>query len=174
MHTETLCTSFFDSFSDQQIFSLWTQSKTLLEIAQKLGFQESFLSRADYEAIQRRKTREIWQTFILEKNRKFEWTRVQEIKSVAAPEIESVLESPGIQTLGHLALHFLLSEKHGRSVFRDRIKELQINVKAEVYKGVHGESQTPLHWPTRFYEKKCSKTFNLSILQLSSYSSHSN
>jgi hypothetical protein len=36
--------SFFQKFSDEQIFSRWNSSKTLLELAQNLGFEGTELS----------------------------------------------------------------------------------------------------------------------------------
>nr|ALO63168.1 putative HNH homing endonuclease [Chloromonas perforata]ALO63170.1 putative HNH homing endonuclease [Chloromonas perforata] len=64
----------------------------------------------------------------------------------------------GIETLSHLALHYLVSSKHGgrRKPVRARIKELNLEVKRSLYKGVFGVSKTPViqHWPTKYYEKR--------------------
>jgi hypothetical protein len=60
--------SFFEKFTNEQIFSLWNSSQTLLEIAQRLGFTGSNLERVDYEHISKRKTREIWKKYIVVNN----------------------------------------------------------------------------------------------------------
>ncbi len=63
----------------------------------------------------------------------------------------------GIETLSHLALHYLVSQKHGRDTVRDRIMALNLNVKTALYKGVFGVSETPQQWPTKYYEKQVGK-----------------
>lgn len=149
--------SFFQNFSDEEIFTRWNSSNTLLELAQKLGFQGTELSRHDYEYIECRKTREIWRTFILSTGRTKEWERSQMITKLSKEELEKVFEFEGIQTLSHLALHFLLSPKGGRNKIRKQILELKLPVPFKFQKGVHGHRETPVVWPTRFYEKRISK-----------------
>lgn len=146
--------SFFQNFSDHQIFSLWNSSRTLLDIAHNLGFEGTQLSRQDSEYIETRKTRDIWQTYILSNNWALEWNRVQQIQHISREEFESLFQCEGIQTVSHLALHFLLSSKHGRKQIKDQILRLQLSVLPRFQKGVFGHTQTPLYWPTRFYERR--------------------
>jgi hypothetical protein len=53
--------SFLSQFSSAQIFEAWKSSRTVLELAQKLGLNESeTLARVDYEYIKKIKTRDTW------------------------------------------------------------------------------------------------------------------
>lgn len=149
--------SFFEQFSEQEIFSLWNSSQTLLELAQKLGFQNTELSRIDYEYIDSKKTREVWKKYILGKDRLRELSRSKEIESLSFEPLQNLLESSGIETLSHVALHYLLSSKHGRKQIKQQIFKLGIDVKSHLHKGVYGYSKAPLQWPTRFFGKQNTK-----------------
>lgn len=149
--------SFFEKFTDEDIFSHWNFSQTLLEIAQKLGFRDSHLKRIDYEYIERRKTREVWKKYILTRNREQEKKRPSTIAQISRKIFLEVLNSDGIQTVSHLALHFLLSSKHGRKQIKQRLQELDIPLKNSLHKGIFGISSTPLHYPTRFFEDRFGK-----------------
>lgn len=146
--------SFFENLRNQQIFSLWNSSKTLLDIAKKLGFPGETLTRADYECISKRKTREVWQKYILGINREKEKQRPSTLTRLSKEELLKVMNSDGIETVGHLALHFLVSEKHGRNPIRKRILELKLPIKDSLMKGICGVSATPRNYPKRFYEKR--------------------
>lgn len=149
--------SFFQNFSDEQIFSRWNSSTTLFELAQKLGFEGTGLSRYDYEHIESRKTREIWKMYILSNDRTQEWDRSQKIAHISREEFENLFQCEGIQNLSHLALHFLLSSKGGRAKIRNQILQLKLEVPLKFQKGVYGHTETPIVWPTRFYEKRISE-----------------
>jgi hypothetical protein len=146
--------SFFEKFTDQQIFSLWNSSQTLVEIAQKLGFTDSNLRRIDNEYIELRKTREVWRKYILGIDREPEKERPSTIAQISRETLIDVMNSDGIQTVSHLALHFLLSSKHGRKQIKQRFQELEIPVKDCLSKGFYGVSTTPIHYPTRFFEDR--------------------
>ena len=118
--------SFFEQFTPKEIFSKWNSSNTLLELAQHLGFTGSDLTRADYEHVQSLKDRTVWREDVLKSDRHKERTRFQRIGSLDKNELESIMDSPGIETLSHLALHFLVSQKHGRGALRKRIIDLGI------------------------------------------------
>lgn len=60
----------------------------------------------------------------------------------------------GIETLSHLALHYLVSPKHGRKRRRKRILDLKVGVKDSLYWGIYGISKKPFYWPTKYYEKR--------------------
>lgn len=65
------------------------------------------------------------------------------------------MNSPGIENLSHLALHFLVSQKHGRKRIRERIEVLKItNIKPSLHKGIKGVSQTPIQYPSSAYKKR--------------------
>nr|ALO21325.1 putative HNH homing endonuclease [Chlorogonium capillatum] len=68
--------------------------------------------------------------------------------------MEEAMSYEGIQTLSHLALHFLLSPKHGREAIRRRVLDLNLKVKDSLHKGIFGVSKDPQHWPTPYYEKR--------------------
>jgi hypothetical protein len=146
--------SFFENFTTEKIFNHWHSSNTLLEIAKKLGFTEKFLSRKDYEYIESIKTREVWHNLILSKNRQQEKERNKFILNLPKNELKNILDSDGIETINHLSLHFLRSPKHGRKILKERIQELQLNVKSQLYKGMFGISQTPRVYPKLFYQKR--------------------
>lgn len=146
--------SFFEQFTDQQIFSLWNSSQTLVEIAQKLGFTGTTLTRCDYEYISKRKTREVWKKYILGINREKEKQRPSTIAKLSREELLNAMNSDGIQTVGHFALHFLLSEKHGRKQIKERVLELNLAIKDQLTKGIIGVSATPIHYPTKFFETR--------------------
>lgn len=148
--------SFFEQFSKQQIFQHWNNCDTLLELAQTLGFTGTMLSRRDYEYINSIKDRTVWPELIRE-NREKERSRPTYVKQLTANDLQTVLNSDGIETLKHLALHFLLSEKHGRKVLRKCILDLQFSVKDELHKGLFGVSKEPIHYPRAFYEKRKGK-----------------
>lgn len=118
----TKSTSFFSQFLKEEIFALWNNSNTLLELAQKLGFNETYLDRTDYEYIQSIKCRLVWQK-IINNNRQKERSRLKLVKQLTSEDLQKVLDSPGIQTVKHLALHYLLSDKHGRKPIRERVLE---------------------------------------------------
>lgn len=149
--------SFFEKFTNEQIFSLWNSSQTLLEIAQRLGFTGSNLERVDYEHISKRKTREIWKKYILGIDREKEKQRPSTITQLSSEDLINALNSDGIQTVSHLALHFLLSAKHGRIQIKQRVQELNLLIKDSLHKGIYGISATPIHYPTRFYEDRVSQ-----------------
>lgn len=145
--------SFFEQFSKQQIFQHWNNCDTLFDLAKALGFSGSMLSRLDYEYISSIKDRKVWQELIRE-NREKERLRPNYVKQLTAQELQSVLDSNGIETIKHLAGHFLLSEKHGRRLLRERVLELKLPVKDQLHKGVFGVSKEPIHYPKAFYEKR--------------------
>jgi 5-methylcytosine-specific restriction endonuclease McrA len=60
----------------------------------------------------------------------------------------------GIQKVSHLALHYLLSPKHGRETVRARVLELNLYVKDALHKGIYGVSREPQQWPTRYHEAR--------------------
>jgi len=147
--------SFFAQFPLDLIFKLWHESKSISEIAQKLGLKDpNDLQRVDYQYIKSLKTRENWQKNVVSVNRQAERERAAYVKQLSSQELNFAMNLNGIQTLSHLALHFLLSPKHGRSLVRARILELDLIVKSSLHKGVHGVSKTPQHWPTKYYEKR--------------------
>jgi hypothetical protein len=47
------------------------------------------------------------------------------IKELLAEELQSTLNYPGIETLGHLSLHYMLSPKHGRKLMQEYILKLE-------------------------------------------------
>lgn len=102
--------SFFNQFSKDEIIKHWNNSETLLELAQKLGFQGSTLSHEDYVYIETFKTRDILNQLITE-NREKERSRPGFVKQLSAKDLQEVMDSPGIETVKHLAVHYLLSEK---------------------------------------------------------------
>lgn len=147
--------SFFSNFDLETIFSHWNSSNTLLELAQALGFRgEHGLTRMDYEYILSLKTRKTWHDQVLCVDRAKERQRYKYISNLTAEELSNSMNFPGIETLTHLALHYLVSPKHGRDRIRKRILALNLPVKAALYAGVFGVSQTPQTWPTRYYEKR--------------------
>jgi len=149
--------SFFESFTPEQIFSLWNSSNTLLEIAQKLGFSGSELQKIDYEYILKIKTRDVWKKNVLGNNRQGEKGKHKFLNTLSEQELLSIMNSEGIQTLGHLGIHFLLSQKHGRKVLREKIIDSNLPVKKSLHKGVYGVSANPIHYPKKFYEKRVQK-----------------
>lgn len=123
-------TSFFSQFSNSQIFTLWESSNTLLELAQKLGFnKEEGLSRVDYEYIESIKTRDVWKNELGGSNRKRDRDRHSDIKKLSAAALTKEMDYKGIETLSHLAAHFMLSSKHGRTTMREKIQALNLDVK---------------------------------------------
>ena len=148
--------SFFEQFSKEQILSEWNKCETLLEIAKKLGFTGQNLSTADYDYIDAFKNREVWKE-IINLDREKERSRYQAVERLTAQELQPVLDSEEIETLKQLSTHYLMSGKHGRKVIRKRVLELNLAVKDELHKGVFGVSKKPLHYPTRFFEKRIGK-----------------
>lgn len=147
--------SFFKQFSADLILEKWSSAATLLDLAQSLGFSDpAGLKRVDYQFIEELKNRNVWRTNIVAKHRKLERTRHEDVKALGRSAFETAASHNGIETLSHLSLHFLLSPKHGRKVVRERILTLKIDVGGSLYKGVHGVSKTPMHWPTPYYEKR--------------------
>ncbi len=146
--------SFFQGFSTEEIFQHYTACQTLLELAIKLGYKKPNLTRADYEYINKLKTREIWLKYI--KKGSFEQQRHDYVKNIGVNELVNTMNSSGIQTVSHLATHFLLSQRHGRDILKDRIDALELKdfVPDELYKGFYGESRQPWTYPTKQYEKK--------------------
>lgn len=80
--------------------------------------------------------------------------RSTSVQNLSPEELQTVLDYPGIETLSHLCVHFMLSARHGRDLLRQQILKYNLRVKTELYKGIHGVSETPLYWPTRQYEKR--------------------
>ena len=68
-------------------------------------------------------------------------------------DLLDILKRNQIETLGNLSINFLVSFKHGRSVFRDIIKEFDIELNDQLYKSVNNYSKQPFTWPTKYYEK---------------------
>ena len=127
-----------------------------MELAQKLGFNDSNgLARIDYQYIEKEKSRSIWQELVISTNRKKERERYRYISNLSFEELKKAMNFEGIQTLSHLALHFMISPKHGRKVVKNRIiLELKFQVKPELHKGIFGVSNAPQHWPTPYYERR--------------------
>jgi hypothetical protein len=122
----------------------------VLELAQKLGLNQSeTLARIDYEYIKKIKTRDTW-VAELATTWQAERDRYVFIAELSAEDLQAAMECEAIQTLSHLALHFLVSARHGRDKVRARIIELGLPVKSGLHKGVFGLSKTPIFWPTRF------------------------
>lgn len=150
--------SFFKQFSGKQIFELWDSSETLLELAQALGFNNpEGLARVDYEYIEELKNRDTLKQKVISMNRQTQKARYQYIANLSAEPLNTIMNYEGVETLSHLALHFLVSPKHGRESLRGRIKALNLNVKSSLHKGVFGVSSTPQFWPTSAYEKRLGK-----------------
>lgn len=144
--------SFFARFNESTLFKFWNEANTLLELALKLGLPKNqTLMRYDYEYIETIKTRGNWKksnSWIKSRQRYFF------VAQLSAETLQNAANLKGIETLSHLALHFLLSPKHGRKIIRNRILELNISVKDSLHKGVYGVSKNPFHWPTPYYEKR--------------------
>jgi hypothetical protein len=152
--------SFFAQFPISRIFELWYESNTLLEVAQKLGLKESEnLSRIDYEYIESIKNRNNWRAFVASapKGVERQKDRIEYIKQLSPLELTETMDLSGIETLSHLAVHYLVSAKHGRPYMRERILELELPVKDPLHKGVHGVSNKPIFWPTKSFEKRVGK-----------------
>jgi hypothetical protein len=151
-------TSFLKKFPLELIFEHVNTSDTLLEVANKLGFNDpTGLKRVDYEYFQSIKRRTIWNTYIKNKQNgwKKERTRSAFIKTISDETLKETLRYEGIESLSLLATHFLLSPKHGRAGLRERLLSLNSDdIPDSIYKGVHGVSKKPLHWPTPYYEKR--------------------
>jgi hypothetical protein len=150
--------SFFADFSEDEIFTHWNTSNSILEIAQKLGLKNAIdLKREDYEYIKNLKNRKTWRERVVSIDRRKERQRPAFVRQISKKELEFAMNLNAIETLSHLALHFLLSPKHGRLVVKERLLELKIIVKSALHKGVYGVSETPQHWPTQYYEKRVTK-----------------
>lgn len=145
--------SFFEGFTQEQILAFWNECNTLLELAHKLGFTGTELSRLDYEYIEKFKTREVWNG-IIKDNRKKERERPAEFKKLSASDLQAVLDSPGIETVTHVGTHFLMSGKHARKLVKEQISTLRLSVKPSLHWGIYGISATPPHWPTSQYVKR--------------------
>jgi hypothetical protein len=114
--------SFFAQFAPETIFQFWSSSNTLLEIAQELGFNNpKGLARIDYEYINTIRNRTVWQKQLIGGNWRKERERHTYIRNLSAEELTKAMNFDGIDTLSHLALHYLVSQKHGRDTVRDRI-----------------------------------------------------
>jgi hypothetical protein len=150
--------SFFAQFTVEEIFKHWNTSDTLLQIAQKLGFNnEKGLARVDYEYIESIKNRGTWHNLVVSVDRRKERERAKYVKNLSAEELKSAMNCDGIQKVSHLALHFLLSPKHGREKVRARVLELNLEVKDALHKGIFGVTKEPQQWPTRYYEARQGK-----------------
>lgn len=136
--------SFFEQFSDHRIFSLWNSSQTFVEIVQKLGLTGETWTRCDYEYISRRKTHEIWKTYILGIDREREKQRPSTFAELPREQLMNAMNSDGIEKVSHWAFHFLLSEKHGRKQIKERVLELDFPIKAPLTKGILGVSAAPI------------------------------
>ena len=155
--------SFFAAFPLDKIFEHVNTSNNLLEVANKLGFNDpTGLKRIDYSYFEEIKTRENWNTFVLADPKGWakEKTRKAHIKQLSAEELQAAVELEGISSLSTLAVHYLLSSKHGRKTMRESLLALSINIPDTLYKGVHGVTRTPIHWPTQNYEKRVEKKTN--------------
>lgn len=143
--------SFFENFSIETIFTEYPKCSTLLELAHKLGYKDKYLTRADYEYINKIKTRDIWNTYI--KKGTFEQERYSYVKNLEAEELIEAMDAPGIETVSHLATHFLISQRHGRNVLLTRVQQLQLQeyVPDKLYKGFFKVSRTPWQYPARIY-----------------------
>lgn len=145
--------SFFASFSNEEIFQHWDNSNTLLELAQHLGFNDSKgLRRCDYEYIDLIRNRKNWK--LPGGGWHKERARAEYVKNLSKEDLTAILETAGITKVSHLALHFLLSSKHGRKHVREAVLAHGISVKNELHKGIHGVSSEPLYWPASFYKKR--------------------
>lgn len=145
--------SFFERFTQEQILSFWNQCDNLMELAHRLGFTGTELSRADYEYIEKFKTRDVWQK-IIQDNRQKERQRPAHFNSLTAPVLQAVLDSPGIETVTHVGIHFLMSGKHARKFVKSQITTLRLNVKPSLHWGVRGVSATPNFYPSSQYVRR--------------------
>jgi hypothetical protein len=102
------------------------------------------------EYIQSIKNRKTWVEVTVGINWSKQRDRFKYIENLPADELKLAMSFVGIETLSHLALHFLISAKHGRQAVRKRINELNLDVKDALHKGVHIISRTPQHWPTKY------------------------
>jgi 5-methylcytosine-specific restriction endonuclease McrA len=127
-------------------------------LAQALGFNNpKGLARVDYEYMEALKNRDKLEQKVISMSRKTQKTRYQYIANLSAEQLNTAMNYEGVETLSHLALHFLVSPKHGRESIRSRIKSLNLDVKLKLHKGVFGVSSTPQFWPTKAYEKRLGK-----------------
>jgi hypothetical protein len=152
-HTENqFQKSFFASFDEKTIFHFWNDSKNLFELATKLGLKKNkHLIRMDYEYIELIKNRHNWKRINSHiKSRQ----RYNYILNLCEQELSFAMNLNAIETLSHLALHYLVSPKHGRKILRKRILELKLDVKDCLYWGIYGISKKPFNWPTPYYEKR--------------------
>lgn len=133
---------------------MYGSCSTLIELAQKFGYTGNYLDRVDYEYINFLKTRDTWKGQV--KKGQFEQNRYLTVRSLQPEQLTEVMNSPGIETVSHLATHFLLSQRHGRGVLKDTVAKLHLEdaVPDKLYKGFYGVSRKPHHYPTRSYEKR--------------------
>lgn len=147
--------SFFASFTSEEIFQHWNNSNTLFEVAQRLGFNDTKgLKRRDYEYIKSIKDRQSWVKHLPAGTWHRERERAKYVKNLSKKDLTAAVEMEGITTVSHLALHFMLSPKHGRKCVREAVLAHGISVKDELHKGIHGVSSEPFYWPTPYYTKR--------------------
>lgn len=153
--------SWFKQFDKKDILILWNECITLEEIASKL-VNSKFITKTngftinDYKYIHSILTRENWSLYI-NKNKKRQKQRHKDIYQILSKiKLLSILEINQIENLSHLSIHFLMSYKHGRNVFRTIIKDfgIQSKLNSKLYKSVYGISKTPSIWPKKLYEKR--------------------
>lgn len=113
-----LKTNFFAQFEPLTIFNVWNESTTFLELAIKLGLTpNSHLKRIDYEYIETIKNKQNWKQINSHtKSRQ----RYNFILNLSFEELHFTMNLNAIETLSHLALHYLVSPKHGRKILRKR------------------------------------------------------
>jgi len=146
--------SFFEVFSVEEIFNKYTSCKTLIELAKKLGYKKDHLTKLDYQFINKIKDRKVWKKYV--KKGSFEQDQKSYVKNLIAEELIASMNSSGITTVSHLATHYLMSQRHGRDILKERIIQLDLEpyVPDELYKGFFGTSRTPWNYPTKQYEKQ--------------------
>lgn len=148
--------SFFQQFDVQEILTLWNQCDTLYDIAIKLGYKKQHIcfKRVDYDYIKSILTRQNWSLYI-NKNKKRQTQHYKRINDTLSKKIIlDIINVHQIETLGHLSIYFLISFKHGRSFFREKIKLFDIELNDILYKSVHFHSKKPFTWPTADFENR--------------------
>ena len=142
-------------FSVQDILAHWNDANTIVEIATKLGVSKHYrFARQDYDYLETVKTKSNWRKINSQTKSRL---RYQFVLNLKRKDLVATMNDHNIETLGHLACHYLLSPKHGRKILRQRIIELKIDVNEKLHWGVYGISKKPFHWPTPYYEKRVRK-----------------
>lgn len=96
---------------------------------------KKILKRIDYEYIETIKTRQNWKQINSHTKARQHY---HFISNLSLDELNFAINLDGIETLSHLALHYLVSPKHGRKILRKRILDLKLNVKDSLYWGIYG------------------------------------